>query len=118
MDTTSNPYPPISDYALIGDCHSAALIARDGSVDWFCPGRFDAPAVFCRMLDADRGGYFRSAPTGPFSVERHYRGATNVLETTFSAHGGRVRATDLMPIHQPTWRRHGYDVGSSPSPLA
>jgi GH15 family glucan-1,4-alpha-glucosidase len=108
-----SPYPPISDYALIGDCHSAALVARDGSVDWFCPGRFDAPAVFCRLLDAGRGGYFRSAPAGPFSVERHYRGPTNVLETTFSAQGGRVRATDLMPIHQRVSDRQGYDVGTS-----
>jgi len=108
-----NMYPPIADYALIGDCHTAALIARDGSVDWFCPGRFDAPAVFCRLLDADKGGYLRTAPTGSFSVERHYRGQTNVLETTFSTDGGRVRATDLMPIHQRTSHRHGYDVGTS-----
>lgn len=112
----SNPnslYAPISDYALVGDCHSAALIARDGSVDWFCPGRFDAPAVFCRLLDADNGGYLRTAPTGSFSVERRYRGLTNVLETTFSVEGGRVRATDLMPIHQRSSDRQGYDVGTS-----
>jgi len=93
-----SPYLPISDYALIGDCHSAAVIARDGSVDWFCPGRFDAPAVFCRVLDADRGGYFRSAPTGQFSVERHYRGPTNVLETTFSTDSGKIVQTDFMPV--------------------
>ncbi|MCA1647398.1 MAG: DUF5911 domain-containing protein [Chloroflexi bacterium] len=106
-------YPPIADYGLIGDCHTAALIARDGSVDWFCPGRFDAPAVFCRLLDADKGGYLRTAPTGSFSVERHYRRQTNVLETIFSTDGGRLRATDLMPIHQRTSHRQGYDVGTS-----
>jgi alpha,alpha-trehalase len=106
-------YAPISDYALIGDCHSAALIARDGSVEWFCPGRFDAPAVFCRLLDVNKGGYFRTAPTGAFSVERRYRGPTNVLETTFSVQGGRVRATDLMPIHQRASSRQGYDVGAT-----
>ncbi len=106
-------YPPIGDYALIGDCHSAALIARDGSVDWFCPGRFDAPAVFCRLLDVARGGYFRTAPVGSFSVERRYDGPTNVLETTYSAQGGLVRATDLMPIHERTDDRQGYDVGTS-----
>ena len=111
-DPTSQ-YPPISDYALIGDCHSAALIARDGSVDWFCPGRFDAPAVFCRLLDATKGGYFRTAPSGSFSVERRYRGPTNVLETTFSAQGGRMRAIDLMPVHERTAHRQGYDVGAS-----
>jgi len=110
---TGSPYPPIGDYALVGDCHSAALIARDGSVDWFCPGRFDAPAVFCRLLDADKGGYLRTAPPGSSSIERRYRGPTNVLETIFSTRGGWVRATDLMPIHQRTANHQGYDVGAS-----
>ena len=50
-------YPPIADYALIGDCRTAALISRSGSIDWYCPGRFDAPAILCRLLDADKGGY-------------------------------------------------------------
>ncbi len=108
-----NPYPPISDYGLIGDCHTAALIARDSSVDWFCPGRFDAPAVFCRLLDAQRGGFLRSAPTEAFSVERRYQGQTNVLESVFSTTQGRVRATDLMPIYRRSAHRRGYDVGSS-----
>ena len=107
------PYPPISDYALIGDCHTAALIARDGSIDWFCPRRFDAPAVFCRLLDAQRGGYLQTAPTRNYSVERGYLRGTNVLESTFSADGGRVRLTDLMPIHERTSDRLGYDVGAS-----
>jgi GH15 family glucan-1,4-alpha-glucosidase len=105
-------YPPIGDYALVGDCHTAALIARDGSVDWLCPGAFDAPAVFCRVLDVHNGGSMRTRPTGEFSVERRYRGATNVLETTFSTAGGRVRLTDLMPVHQRT-SGQGYDVGTS-----
>ncbi len=117
MDSMANlpsiPYLPISDYAIVGDCHSAALIARDGSVDWFCPGRFDAPAVFCRLLDTNKGGYLRTAPTSPFSLERRYRGPTNVLETTFSTQGGGVRATDLMPVHQRIADQQGYDVGMS-----
>jgi alpha,alpha-trehalase len=106
-------YPRIGDYALIGDCHTAALISRDGSLDWFCPGRFDAPAVFCRVLDADHGGYLKIAPTDSFSVNRRYRGDTNVLETTFSTDRGAVRLTDLMPIHQRSSDHEGYDVGSS-----
>jgi len=106
-------YPPIADYALVGDCHTAALIARDGSVDWFCPGRFDGPAVFCRLLDADRGGYLQLAPAGEFSAQRRYRGRTNVLETTFSSGGGQIRMTDLMPVHRRTSQRRGYDVGTS-----
>jgi AraC-like DNA-binding protein len=120
---SANPYPTIGDYALIGDCHTAALIARDSSVDWFCPGRFDAPAVFCRLLDAQRGGYLRSAPTEAFSVERRYHGQTNVLESVFSTDTGRVRATDLMPVYRRTAHRRGYDVdsryvkASSPDPL-
>ena len=106
-------YSPIGDYALIGDCHTAALISRDGSIDWYCPGRFDAPAVFCRVLDADHGGYLKIAPSGSFSVERRYRSDTNVLETTFSSDHGVVRLMDLMPIHQRSSDHEGYDVGSS-----
>ena len=60
-------YHPLADYGVIGDCHTVALIARDGSIDWYCPERFDAPAVFCRLLDARRGGFFRCAP-----LHHHY----------------------------------------------
>ena len=98
VDTTSNPYPPISDYALIGDCHSAALIARDGSVDWFCPGRFDAPAVFCRLLDA--AGAATSVRRRP---ARSRSNATIAGIPTCSRQPSQPRRasarTDLMPIH-------------------
>jgi alpha,alpha-trehalase len=96
--TATTSYPPIADYAVIGDCHTAALVSRQGSIDWYCPGRFDAPAVFCRLLDAQRGGYFQVAPTGQYSSTRHYHGPTNVLVTEYEAGGGRVRLTDLMPV--------------------
>jgi alpha,alpha-trehalase len=91
-------YPPIGDYAIVGDCHTAALVARDGSIDWYCPGRFDAAAVFCRLLDTRKGGFLGVAPVGRSDARRAYRGHTNVLETTFDAGGGRVRLTDFMPV--------------------
>jgi GH15 family glucan-1,4-alpha-glucosidase len=109
----SRAYPAIGDYALIGDCHTAALVARDGSIDWYCPRRFDAPAVFCRMLDVRKGGFFSTLPVGDFSAQRRYVGSTNVLETTLSCPHGSVRLTDLMPIHRRTREHRGYDVGSS-----
>jgi GH15 family glucan-1,4-alpha-glucosidase len=112
MTMTESPYPPIADYAIVGDCHTSALIARDSSVDWLCPRRFDAPAVFCRLLDAHKGGYFRSAPAGHFETNRRYHGATNVLQTELSGSTGRVRLTDFLPVHQRTSHRRGYDVGS------
>jgi transaldolase len=58
-------YPPIADYALLSDCHSAALVSRDGSIDWCCFHRFDARPVFARLLDWSGGGHFRIAPPGP-----------------------------------------------------
>ena len=57
-----NPYPPISDYALLSDCHTAALVSRDGSIDWCCFHRFEARPVFARLLDWGKGGFFRIAP--------------------------------------------------------
>jgi GH15 family glucan-1,4-alpha-glucosidase len=106
-------YHPLSEYALIGDCHTAALISCDGSIDWYCPGRFDAPAVFCYLLDADRGGYLQVAPRGHFKTERSYRDGTNVLDTTFRTADGSACLTDFMPVHRRSSTRRGYDVGTS-----
>ena len=55
-------YPDISDHGLIGDLQTAALVTKDGAVDWFCAPRFDSPSVFASLLDADKGGYFRISP--------------------------------------------------------
>jgi GH15 family glucan-1,4-alpha-glucosidase len=105
-------YLPIGDYALIGDCHTAALVSREGSVDWFCPGRFDAPAAFCRILDAQRGGYFQVRPSQLHATRRRYRGQTNVLDTLFQLRDGRLRLTDFMPVDRRKQERRGYDVGT------
>ncbi len=96
-DSQSDAYPPIGDYAIIGDTRSAALISRHGSIDWLCWPRFNSRSVFARMLDANLGGYFEIQPAVPFEAGRRYVDATNVLETTFITSGGRARVLDLMP---------------------
>ncbi|MGA7614986.1 MAG: glycoside hydrolase family 15 protein [Thermoanaerobaculia bacterium] len=90
-------YPPISDYALIGDSRSSALVSSSGSIDWCCWPRFDSPSVFARILDWEEGGYFRITPTSTFRTSRRYLEATNILETTFHTEGGKATLTDLMP---------------------
>ncbi len=106
-------YRPISDYALIGDTHTAALVAGDGSIDWCCWPRVDDPAAFCRLLDANKGGWFRVGPPGRYAVSRSYVGPTNVLATTFATAGGQVRVTDLMPVRSDAGTGRGEDVRPS-----
>ncbi|QRN96481.1 glycoside hydrolase family 15 protein [Archangium violaceum] len=88
----------IDDYALLGDCHSAALVGRDGSIDWACFPRFDSAAVFCRILDMRQGGSFRVSPEGPYQSRRRYLDDTNVLITTFTTPTGVLEVTDCMPV--------------------
>ncbi len=89
----------IGDYAMIGDCHSLALVGRDGSVDWACFPRFDSPSVFARMLDERRGGHFSVHPAaGTRGVRRHYVEDTNVLVTEFDTASGVLEVTDCMPV--------------------
>jgi GH15 family glucan-1,4-alpha-glucosidase len=92
-------FPPISDYAFLSDCHSLALVARDGSIEWAVFHRFDGRPVFARMLDRDVGGFFRIAPTEPgATITRRYLPGTNVLETTFRTTTGEISLTDFLPV--------------------
>jgi GH15 family glucan-1,4-alpha-glucosidase len=95
-------YPPIAEHGLIGDLQTAALIATDGSVDWFCSPRFDSPSVFASLLDRDKGGYFRVAPEGTAHVTRQlYFPDTAILITRFMTPGGVGEVIDFMPVEDP-----------------
>ena len=91
-------YRPIESYGLIGDLRTAALVGRDGSIDWFCPGRFDAPSLFAAVLDADIGGSFRIAPAVPCSSKQLYLPDTATLLTRFYSGTGVAEVTDFMPV--------------------
>ena len=91
---------PIEEYALIGDCHSAALVSSGGSIDWLCLPRFDSSACFAAMVGTPENGHFAIAPSVSYSVSRRYRQDTLVLETTFTTAEGVVRLSDAMTPRQ------------------
>ena len=97
--------PPIGDYGIIGDCRSAALISKHGSVDWLCWPRFDSPSVFAALLDIEKGGFWRIAPAGEYTTTRRYIPGTNVIETEFQTPSGRLRLTDCMPVYDADYER-------------
>ncbi len=90
---------PIEDYALIGNTRSAALVAKDGSIDWLCVPRFDSAACFAALLGTDRNGRFALTPKDPITAtRRRYRPDTLVLETELTTATGTVRIVDCMPV--------------------
>jgi GH15 family glucan-1,4-alpha-glucosidase len=92
----------IEDYALIGDCETAALVRRDGSIDWLCWPRFDSAACFASLLGSERNGRWRIGAADPTArISRSYREQTLVLETEIETRDGSVTVVDFMPV------RHG-----------
>ncbi len=89
---------PIEDYGLIGNCETAALVSKAGSIDWFCPPRFDSAACFAALLGTPQNGRFLIAPQYPCArVTRRYRDGTLILETTFETPEGIATLVDFMP---------------------
>lgn len=101
--------PSISDYGVIGDLHTAALVGPHGGIDWCCAPCFDSPSIFGALLDETKGGTWRIAPIGAATTEQRYLPGTNILVTTFRlSAGGVVEVTDLMPVGPA--RVHGTEV--------
>ncbi len=93
----------IADYALIGDCETAALVSRGGSIDWLCWPRFDSDACFAALLGTPNNGRWRIAPKAEkFHASRKYRPGTLILETRFETDDGAVTLIDLMPLRNNT----------------
>jgi GH15 family glucan-1,4-alpha-glucosidase len=102
-----SPFPPIADYGFISDCHTGALIASDGSVEWMCLPHFDSPAVFGAMLDRGAGS-FRVGPYGIYvPAGRRYIPGTNVIETTWMTPQGWLRVIDALTITDWHENEHG-----------
>ena len=98
-DDGAKCYPGIGSHGIIGNLRTAALIALDGSIDWFCLPRFDSPSVFGALLDRRKGGRFRIAPVGDEYVQhQYYWPSTNVLVTRFRSAQGAAEITDFMPM--------------------
>ncbi|MFF4241151.1 glycoside hydrolase family 15 protein [Actinomadura geliboluensis] len=88
----------IEDYGLLGDTQTAALVGKDGSIDWLCLPRFDSPACFAALLGDERAGFWRLAPaSGGLCTRRRYRGDTLILESEWDTPDGTVRVADFMP---------------------
>src|SRR4051812_17913159 len=101
--SASDEYLPIAEHGVIGDLHTVALVGTDGTIDWYCPLRFDSPSVFAAILDRRRGGHWRIAPrTAEGTVKQLYFPDTNVLITRFLTPVGVGEVQDFMPVEGAT----------------
>src|SRR5437763_846512 len=103
----ASDFRPIADYGLLADCTSAALVDRDGSIDWLCMPHYDSPAVFARILDPN-AGHWSIAPGEASTAERRYLPGTLVIETTFTTESGTARLIDAMTFAP---GQRGHDLG-------
>ena len=90
-------YLPIEEHGIVGDLRTVALVGTDGTVDWYCPARFDAPSLFASLLDAEKGGYFSLTCRTAARPKQLYLPDTNILTTTFHRAEGTLVVTDFMP---------------------
>src|ERR1044072_5004325 len=94
-----NDFMPIENHGLIGDLQTAALVASDGSIDWFCTPRFDSPSIFASLLDRQRGGLFRVPPdVEQYKSPQLYLPGTPMLITRFLTAEGVGEVIDFMPV--------------------
>src|SRR6476620_1619941 len=101
MSSSHAASKPLEDYGLIGNMLSAALVGKDGSIDWLCLPRFDSPACFAAILGSPDNGRWKLAPVGDIVATcRRYLPDTAVLETRFETATGIVTLTDFMPISE------------------
>lgn len=101
-------YQPIEDYGVVGDLHTIALVGKNGSIDWLCYPRFDSPSVFAAILDDEKGGRWKIAPTHEVSAHRQmYWPETNVLITRFLSPDGVGEVCDFMPLERKGTGNHG-----------
>ncbi len=114
---TEETYLPIEDYALIGDLHTVAVVGKNGSIDWCCLPRFDAPSVFGSLLDVRKGGFFRISPSERARVKykQLYLPQTNILRTRFLSSDGVGELTDFMPVKPPGTAEHQHHLVRSVS---
>ena len=99
-------YLPIEDHGIIGNLHTAALVGKDGTIDWLCLPAFDSPSVFCSILDDEMGGHFALRPVEYTRSQQLYLPDTNVLLTRFFSPEGLAETLDFMPIMTRQGERH------------